>query len=149
MKANKYMEKLSEKLKAYEVERKGWEDSKEEARKQGHEALMAWYDEGHEKPKYPLTGGQAKAWHLWYWNEREEPNFDDFVWETEAKDFIDALLKAGFETFTFTNTSTALMENMHWFQENGCTLMGLCEVEPTDEWDKKHYGMKEGVRFHL
>ena len=149
MKDNKTMNELTKRLKAYESERKAYEDSKEEARKQGHEALMEWFENGPEKPEYPLTGGQAKAWHMWYWNEREEMNFDDFVWEGEAKDFIDTLRAAGVKTFTVTNQSTSLMENMHWFQQNGCTLMGLCEVEPTDEWERKHEGSKMAVRFAL
>jgi hypothetical protein len=110
---------------------------------------MDWYENGPEEPKYPLTGGQSKAWRMWYWNEREEMNFDEFVWEGDAKDFIDTLRAAGVKTFTVTNQSTSLMENMHWFQQNGCTLMGLCEVEETDEWNRKHYGNKMGVRFAL
>lgn len=146
---NEYMNELTKRLNEYERECKAFEDSKEEARKRGHEALMEWYDNGPNKPEYPLTGGQSKAWRMWYRNEREEMNFDDFVWEKEAKDFIDTLRAAGVKTFTFTNTSTALMENMHWFQQNGCTLMGLCEVEETDEWTRKHYGNKMGVRFAL
>ena len=148
-KTNDYMNELGKKLNAYERERKAYEDSKEEARAQGHEALMDWYDNEPEKPEYPLTGGQSKAWRMWYWNEREEMNFDDFVWESEAKDFIDTLRAAGVKTFTVTNQSTALMENMHWFQQNGCMLMGLCEVEETDEWNRKNYGNKMGVRFVL
>jgi len=149
MKENKVMNELTKKLNAYERERKAYEESKEEARKQGHEALMDWYENGPEEPEYPLTGGQSKAWRMWYWNEREEMNFDDFVWEHEAKDFIDTLRAAGVKTFTVTNQSTSLMENMHLFQQNGCTLMGLCEVEETDEWNRKHYGNKMGVRFAL
>ena len=146
---NKTMNELKEKLNVYERECRAYEDSKEEARKRGHEALMDWYDNGPDKPEYPLTGGQRKAYHIWYWNTRQEMNFDDFVWESEAKDFIDTLRAAGVETFTVTDKSTALMENMHWFQQNGCKLLGLCEVEPNDEWERKHFGNKMGVRFAL
>jgi hypothetical protein len=149
MEDNKVMNELTKKLNAYERERKAYEESKEEARKQGHEALMDWYENGPEEPKYPLTSGQSKAWRMWYWNEREEMNFDEFVWEGDAKDFIDTLRAAGVKTFTVTNQGTSLMENMHWFQRNGCKLMGLCEVEETDEWNRKHYGNKMGVRFAL
>ena len=149
MKTNDYMNELGKKLNAYEREHKAWEESKEAARAKGYEALMEWYDNAPQKPEYPLTGGQSKAYSLWYWNEREELNFDDFVWKGEAKDFIDTLRAAGVKTFTMTDKSTALMENMHWFQQNGCTLMGLCEVEPTDPWEKKHIGPKKGVRFAL
>lgn len=149
MKANEYMNELTKRLNDYERKYRKWEDSKEEARKQGHEALMDWYDNGPEKPEYPITGGQSKAWRMWYWNEREEMNFDDFVWESEAKDFIDTLRKAGVKTFTMTNSSTALMENIHWFAENGCNMVGLCEVEPSDPWERKHSGPQKGIRFAL
>lgn len=149
MKDNKVMNELTKKLNEYDREHNAYEDSKEEARKRGYEALMEWFENGPEKPEYPLTGGQAKAWGMWYWNEREEMNFDDFVWENEAEDFIDTLRAAGVKTFTVTNHSTSLMENMHWFEQNGCKLLGLCEVEETDEWNRKHYGNKMGVRFAL
>lgn len=146
---NEHMNELTKRLNEYERECKRYEEEKEAKRAElDRDEFWAWYEK-HDKPEYPLTRGQAKAWHLWYWNEREELNFDDFVWEKEAKDFIDTLRAAGVKTFTMTNDSTALMENMHWFQENGCTLMGLCEVDPMDEWERKHNGMKKGVRFAL
>lgn len=148
-KTNKYMSGLGRKLNEYERKRKVWEESKEAARANGHDALMEWFDNCPEKPEYPLTSGQAKAWSLWYHNEREELNFDDFVWKDEVQDFIGTLRAAGVKTFTVTDRSTALMANMHWFVENGCTLMGLCEVEPTDPWERKHSGPKKGVRFAL
>lgn len=149
MKDNKVMNELTKKLNAYEREYKAWEDSKEAARAKGHEALMEWFENGPEKPEYPLTGGQSKAWRMWYCNEREVMNFDDFVRKDEAKDFIDTLRAAGVKTFTVTNRSTALMENMHWFQDNGCTLIGLCKVVPTDDWDRKHKVNLMGVRFSI
>lgn len=149
MKANEYMNQLTKKLNDYERERERFEEEMKAKRKElDNDEFWDWHKD-HDKPAYPLTGGQSKAWGMWYWNEREEMNFVDFVWESEAKDFIDTLRKAGVKTFTMTNTSTALMENMHWFQENGCTLIGLCEVDPMDEWELKHNGMRKGVRFAL
>ena len=149
MKSNFHMNMLKDKLEAYEQECKQFNETKEAMREElDGDAFWDWYKQ-QDEPEYPLTKGQTKALHLWYWNEREEMNFDDFVWEDEAKDFIDTLRAAGVKTFTVTNHSTSLMENMHWFQQNGCKLMGLCEVEETDEWNRKHYGNKMGVRFAL
>ena len=146
---NEVMNALTKKLNDYERECKKFEDEKNAKKEQlDRDAFWDWY-KTHDKPEYPLTGGQQKAWRLWYWNESEELNFDDFVWDKEAKDFIDTLRAAGFKTFTVTNQSTALMENMHWFVQNGCTLLGLCEVEPSDEWERKYHGTKMGVRFAL
>lgn len=149
---NEYMDMLWEKLFDYEDACKEYEalkDSKrEELSNDEFWAWYAWYKENN-KPKHPLTGGQGKALRLWIWAETEELVFDDFVWEREAHDFIDTLRKAGIKTFVVTNQSTSLMENMHWFQQEGCKLVGLCEVEPTDEWERKFNGTKMGVRFAL
>jgi len=45
---------------------------------------------------------------------------DDFLWEKEVADFIDALRKAGIDTFVYTNQSTAVMENLHPQRAVGC-----------------------------
>lgn len=135
---NDYMNELTKKLNEYD------------RKKRAYDAMKERYKTDLKRPEYPLTRGQSMAWRVLYWNERDEPNFEDFVWDkNEAKDFIDTLRAAGVKTFTVTNQSTALMENMHWFEQNGCKLMGLCEVEETDEWNRKHYGNKMGVRFAL
>ena len=146
---NEYMDKLREELENYEQMCKDYEDIKNAKKNElSDDDFWAWFEEN-DKPEYPLTGGQSKALRLWIWAETEELVFDDFVWEKEAHDFIDTLRKAGIKTFVTTDKSTALMENMHWFQQNGCTLMGLCKVEETDEWNRKHYGNKMGVRFAI
>ena len=66
-----------------------------------------------------------KAYHAWRSNnenDTEEFEFNDFTWETETKDFIDTLRKAGIETMIITNASTALLENLHAYAAEGCTL---------------------------
>ena len=146
-KFNKVFFDIQTKLFAYDYECKLFDAVKDAKRKElGLEGFWAWYEKN-DKPENPVSSGQSKAYRLWFWNDREELNFDEFVWEHEAHDFIDTLRKAGVETFTVTNQSTALMENMHWFAAEGCTLVGLCEIESTDLWDRD--AKKMAVRFAL
>ena len=67
-------------------------------------------------------------------HETEEFEFNDFTWETETKDFIDTLRKAGIETMIITNASTALLENLHAYAAEGCTIEGLCTVKKKTIW---------------
>ena len=84
----------------------------------------AWSESDTETP-FPISHGAMKAYHAWRSNnenETEEFEFNDFTWETETKDFIDTLRKAGIETMIITNASTALLENLHAYAAEGCTL---------------------------
>ena len=70
----------------------------------------AWSESDTETP-FPISHGAMKAYHAWRSNnenDTEEFEFNDFTWETETKDFIDTLRKAGIETMIITNASTAL-----------------------------------------
>lgn len=144
---NEIFEAMEAKLRSYEVACSEFEDTKRANKaSMDEDEFWAWYKEN-DKPEYPLSGGQNKAFRMWYWNESDELNMDDNLWESEVHDFIETLRSAEVETFTYTNQSTGLMENMHWFAKEGCKLLGLCEVESADRWDKGQ--MKMAVRFAL
>ena len=69
----------------------------------------AWSESDTETP-FPISHGAMKAYHAWRSNnenDTEEFEFNDFTWETETKDFIDTLRKAGIETMIITNASVA------------------------------------------
>ena len=113
------------------------------------EELKAWYAE-EEQMQFPYSQGACKAYRAWRYTEGEELLFDDFVWEKEAADFIGTLRKAGIGTFVITNTSTALMENLHWFAAQGCTMEGLCTVTKKEN----RFGAEKeeqimGIRFKV
>ena len=77
---------------------------------------------------FPYTQGACKAYRAWAASvERgnEEPELDDFLWEREVSDFIATLRTAGIESFTITDRSTGLMENLHALAAEGCTMEGL------------------------
>ena len=152
MKNNTYFEELerigAEWTKAHEEHKAkkqhiigtyGW-DSKE---------LKVWYEE-EENIKFPYSAGACKAYRAWKYTDGDEILFDDFVWEAEAHDFIDTLRKAGIETFVIVNTSTALMENLHWFAAEGCTMQGLCTItKKENRFGEDREEQIMGIRFTL
>ena len=114
--------------------------------------LKAWYEED-AAAKFPFESGVSKAYRAWAQSlsrKEDELEMDDFLWDKEVADFLDALRQAGIETFVYTNQSTAVMENLHAFAAQGCTMLGLCTItrqesrggdeEPTEVM---------GIRFRL
>jgi hypothetical protein len=75
---------------------------------------------------------------------------DDFLWEKEVHDFIDTLRRAGIQTFVYTNQSTAVMENLHAFAAEGCTMDGLCTItRHEDRWGDEEPTEVMGIRFSV
>ena len=152
MKNNTYFEELErigsewtktheahKKLKEQIIEEKGWDS----------EELKAWYAE-EEQMSFPYSQGACKAYRAWKYSTTDEILFDDFVWEKDAHDFIDTFRKAGIETFVVTNQSTALMENLHWFAAEGCTMLGLCTItKKENRWGEEKEEQIMGIRFRL
>jgi phosphoglycolate phosphatase-like HAD superfamily hydrolase len=132
-KDNKYFE---------EIRRIGneWEERRQERRerkkqiiaKYGWESeeLEAWYAENHEEV-FPISQGASKAYRAWWTSidrQEDEVEMDDFLWEKDVQDFVDAFKAAGIKTFVYTNQSTAVMENLHQLAAAGCTMQGLCTI---------------------
>ena len=69
---------------------------------------------------------------------RQSSEFEcnDLPWTTNMVDFVKALREAGLETIVVTETSTALLENLHKLAAQGCTVEGLCTVTRPDFWCK-------------
>ncbi len=140
-----------------------WEEARAEhqARKQTiidtygweSEELKAWYAE-EASNKFPFESGVSKAYRAWITSisrQEDEVEMDDFLWEKEVKDFIDALRAAGIKTFVYTNQSTAVMENLHAFASQGCTMQGLCTITRREtRWgDEETTTEVMGIRFSL
>jgi len=117
-----------------------YEERKEalEARKQeivdtygwDSEEMKAWYKEKAELT-FPLSGGACKAYRAYNYSLQkgnEEFEMEDFLWDREVEDFVSTLKAAGIETFIYTNQSTAVMENLHGFEEAGCRMDGLAKI---------------------
>ena len=155
MKSNAYFEELNrigtewEKARVERRNRKqtiidtyGWDSGE----------LKAWYEED-AAAKFPYPSGACKAYRAWATSARrqeDEVEMDDFLWESEVHDFIDALRQAGMETFVYTNQSTAVMENLHAFAAEGCTMTGHCTISRHESrWGDEEDTPVMGIRFRL
>ena len=114
--------------------------------------LKAWYEED-AAAKFPFESGVSKAYWAWAQSlsrKEDELEMDDFLWDKEVADFIEALRSAGIETFVYTNQSTAVMENLHAFAEQGCTMTGLCTITRQESrWGDEEPYEVQGIRFSL
>ena len=124
------------------IDTHGWDSDK----------LKAWYEED-AAAKFPFEQGACKAYRAWASSisrKEDELEMDDFLWDKEVADFIDTLRQAGIETFVYTNQSTAVMENLHAFAAQGCTMMGLCTITRQEtRWGDEEPTEIMGIRFSL
>ena len=68
----------------------------------------------------------------------------------EALKDRETLRKAGFQSFVYSNQSTAVMQNIHQFVAAGCTLEGPCTlVKKSKRWGEETEEQVIGLRFHL
>lgn len=116
------------------------------------EELKAWYEEDKAAP-FPFPQGASKAYRAWAGSisrKEDEVEMDDFLWEKEVHDFIDTLRRAGIHTFVYTNQSTAVMENLHAFAAEDCTMDGLCTItRHEDRWGDEEPTEVMGIRFSV
>ena len=114
--------------------------------------LKAWYEED-AAAKFPFESGVSKAYRAWAQSlsrKEDELEMDDFLWDKEVADFIEALRSAGIETFVYTNQSTAVMENLHAFAAQGCTMTGRCTITRQEtRWGDEEPTEVMGIRFSL
>ena len=114
--------------------------------------LKAWYEED-AAAKFPFASGVSKAYRAWAQSlsrKEDELEMDDFLWDKEVADFIEALRDAGIETFVYTNQSTAVMENLHAFAAQGCTMTGLCTITRQESrWGDEEPTEVMGIRFRI
>lgn len=133
MMKNEYFEKLLETGSEFAKKQQAHKEKKQGIIDQfgwDSEELKAWYEE-EEALKWPYSAGVSKAVRAWLYGEHRDGyiQMDDFLWENEVHDFIETLRKAGIRGFIFTNSSTALMENIHWFADEECILCGTYVLE--------------------
>lgn len=149
-KENAHFENLRKIGEAYETVRKAHEEKKQEILDTygwESEELKAWYEEKKEMT-YPIPAGACKAYRAYMQSlerEADELEMDDFLWDREVKDFVETLKAAGIATFIYTNSSTALMDNMHQLAEEGCSMDGLVKVERKNLWREPEE--VNGIRF--
>lgn len=67
--------------------------------------------------------------------------FHGFCWENDIHDFVTTLRNIGVRKFVTTNTSTALMDNLHGFADEGCRIGGLVRRKPENKWSRIEQGI--------
>ena len=154
-KNNTYFQQLRSEGEAWEkarVERKARKQQIIDTLGWDSEELKAWYEED-AAAKFPYEQGTVKAYRAWATSisrQEDEVEMDDFLWEKEVADFVDALRQAVMRTFVYTNQSTAVMENLHQFAAQGCMLAGLCTVtRKENRWGEEEPYEVQGIRFTL
>ena len=131
--ANRAHEQLKEQI----IREKGWDS----------EELKAWYA---EEEKFPFSNGANKAYRAWRYSQGDEVVMEDFCWTAERHDFIDTLRKAGLQSFVTVNNSTGLMEDIHGYIAEGCTLEGPCTIVKKDNrFGEETEETIQGLRFSL
>ena len=148
----RHLKRIGHEYEAARVERQARKQQIIDTRGWDSDELRAWYAED-QAAKFPFEQGACKAYRAWASSisrKEAELEMDDFLWEKEVRDFVEALRSAGIETFVYTNQSTAVMENLHAFAAEGCTMMGLCTItrQETRWGDEEPYEV-QGIRFSL
>ena len=152
---NAYFEGLSQIAESYENAKRAHEEKKQkiiETCGWDSDEMKAWY-EVKGKMSYPIPQGTCKAFRAFKETVRkgaDEIIMDDFLWDKEVADFTCALRKAGFESFIYTNQSTAVMQNLHDLEAEGCKMQGLCKITQTERRFGKDQQIEiPGIRFSL
>ena len=144
------LKRLGHEFEAARVERKNRKQQIIDTLGWDSDELKAWYEED-KAARFPFESGVSKAYRAWAQSlsrKEDEVEMDDFLWEKEVADFIDALRKAGIETFVYTNQSTAVMENLHQFAAAGCRMQGLCTITRQEtRWGDEESIEVMGIRF--
>lgn len=61
--------------------------------------------------------------------ELDEIDFNDVIWNYDVEDIVKELREAGCETFTISSTFSSLLETIWEFEQLGCRMDGLTQIE--------------------
>ena len=152
MKDNKVFEEIRSKATEWDAirtEHKKQEEAIIEAHGYCSDELQVW-KKANILPPFPITDGAMKAFRAWQANSENETSefeFSDFTWERETHDFIETLRKAGIKTMVLTCSSTALIENLHAYAAEGCTIEGVATVTRNYRWGETK--TLQGIRLRI
>ena len=156
MNNNNYFEEMTFHCAAYErAMRERAERKNQIAETYGSDSpeMDAWYAEEKAAGPYPYSSGEMKAYWVFKFhreNDNNEYEMSDYCWEKEYHDFVETLRKLGITEFTLTNHSTALMENIYGFIDEGCTMIGTHTITKKElHWGENQYESARGILFKV
>ena len=102
------------------------EATTEEAKLTVREAHMAFEATLEEK-------GEAYARYFWKYDEAQERgnaciDFNECIWEDQIPKMIADLKVLGIKEFTLSSTYSSIVKTVWVFQQNGCSLEGMEEI---------------------
>ena len=78
----------------------------------------------------------------------EHLDISEVVWDKDVADLITAMRENGIELFTFSSTWSSAVETAWLFQQNGCKLEGLIEINSHfTKWDSDEHEKVYGYLF--
>lgn len=88
-----------------------------------------------------------------YWEARERKNqhinFSDIIWDKEFDAIFADLKRYGIKTFTISNTSTGLMDDLAAFCEKGCKISGMVKVNGLKNWHDDGFEQKNAIKLQM
>ena len=80
----------------------------------------------------------------------EHLDISEVVWDKDVERLIACLRENGIEHFTFSSTWSSAVETAWLFQQNGCTLEGLIEINSHfTKWDSDEHEKAHGYLFRV
>lgn len=88
-----------------------------------------------------------------YWETRERKNkhlnISSSIWSKEVDGIMADLKRYGIKTFTISNASTALMENLADFCERGCKVTGMVKINGHQSWKDDGFEVENAVKLQM
>lgn len=116
-KQNIFFEEVKKQMEAYYKKMKEHQDKKMKIECDygiHSEEWDNWWKEK-EAIKCPFSSGVLKACRAWMYSDKEIIEVNEALWDMEIHDFIESFRNAGIASFVFTDTSTAVMDNIKGF----------------------------------
>ena len=113
------------------------EEEKESLRAKYHETMKGIEEQG------------STAMQIWREYEKalengnERLDLNDCIWDKDVKNLIDCIRENGITEFTFSSSWSGAVDTAWLFQQNGCILAGLVEINGgektfSEECEKLH-----------
>ena len=110
----------------------------------------------YEKATESLKGISDTECRLWWAYEasmdcgNECLDIRDTVSDEKVEELVSSMRRLGFKAFTFSSSWSSAVETAWLFQEAGCTLAGLVEINgPHKDFKTKEYEKVHGYLFRL